>query len=254
MQGVFGKAGPMIEALIFAGVLLASWGAGFALGRRGRAKGTARPAGKLEDAILAILGLLLAFTFAMALGKYEKRREMVITDSNAIGDFYTCASLLREPVKTKLQGVIREYADLRLRVAPASGGSGLEIALARFQEMQNRMTSLVGEAVAEGTPIAIPLTDTLNNLTSAHGARLAAVWDRVPDSVTLLLFVSGALCTLLIGRDQGLSATPLPASTASFILVVSLVVFVIFDLNHPRKGLITVSQEPMERVLESMGK
>ncbi len=254
MQGFFGQADPMIEALIFAVVLVASWGAGWALGRRGRTKGTGRPAGKLEDAILAILGLLLAFTFSMALGKYERRREMVITDSNSIGDFYTCASLLKDTVRTKLQGVIREYTELRLSVAPASGGGGLAGALPRFQEMQNRMTALVGEATAEGTPIAIPLTDTLNNLTSAHGARLAAVWDRVPDSVTLLLFVSGALCTLLIGRDQGLAGNPLPASTASFIIVVTLVVYVIFDLNHPSKGFILISQEPMQRVLQSMGK
>ena len=37
------------------------------------------------------------------------------------------------------------------------------------------------------------------------------------------------------------------------ILLVTLTVGVILDLNQPRRGLITVSQEPMQRVLGGMG-
>jgi hypothetical protein len=253
MQGLLVKIDPATAALIFAAVLLASWGAGFGLGRRLRTRGKPRPAGKLDDASLAILGLLLAFTFSMALGKYDRRREMLVTDSNSIGDFYTCASLIRDPVKTRLQGVIREYAELRVRIVrEARSASDFEAAVRRFAEMQGRMTALVGEALAEGTPVAIPLTNTLNNLTSAHAARLVAFRDRLPGSVVLLLLASGALSTFLVGRSQGSSDDAAAASMVGFLLLVSLVVWVIFDLNDPTRGLITLSQEPMQRVLQSM--
>ena len=36
--------------------------------------------------------------------------------------------------------------------------------------------------------------------------------------------------------------------------LVTLVIFVTLDLNQPRKGLIKVSQESMERVVQSMAK
>jgi hypothetical protein len=255
MLGPFGHLHPAATALFFAIVLLVSWGAGLTAGRRYRKDGTQRPAEKFEAAIVAILGLLLGFTFSMSLGKYDRRREMLVADSNSIGDFYTCASLLRDPVRTRLQDVIRTYTALRLQLTrDASAGREVGSSMRRFTELQGQMTALVGEALADGTPIAIPLTNTLNNLTSAHAARLVAVEDRIPESVVLLLFVAGAAATMLIGLDQDASSTLPLGGTMSFLLVISLVVFVVFDLNDPVGGLIRVSQEPMERVLASMGK
>ncbi|HQR44685.1 MAG TPA: DUF4239 domain-containing protein [Thermoanaerobaculia bacterium] len=255
MTGFFGQIEPLTAAVLLALLMLGSWRVGFMTGRRRRSDSAAKPEGKFEDAVVAVLGLLLAFTFSMALSKYDRRREMLVADSNAIGDFYTCASLLRDPVKTKLQGVIREYAQLRLDVARTATDPGrLEDTLRRFQELQGRMTELVGEAVNEGTPVAVPLTNTLNDLTSAHAARLVAVKDRLPGIVVLLIFFASAVAMMLVGKEQGWAVKPPLAGTLSFLLLVALVVFVILDLNHPMKGFIVISQEPMQRVLESMGK
>jgi len=69
---------------------------------------------KFLDASLAVLGLLLAFTFSTALVKHDQRRLMVVADSNAIGDFYTCASLLKEqyePGCTGLSTTTHRFAD-----------------------------------------------------------------------------------------------------------------------------------------------
>jgi hypothetical protein len=255
MGSFFSRIDPAMTALLLAAVMLATWGVGFWLGRRLRTDASARPEGKFEDAVVAILGLLLAFTFSMALAKYDHRREMLVADSNSIGDFYTCASLLPEPTRTKLQEVTREYTRLRLDLArEATGTDGLDAALGRFQEMQNRMTGLVGEAVNAGTPIAVPLTNTLNNLTSAHAARVVALKDRLPESVVGLLFFAAAIATGLVGRAQGTAKQPPLGGTMSFLFLVTLVVYVILDLNNPVKGFIVVSQEPMQRVLAGMGK
>ena len=39
-----------------------------------------------------------------------------------------------------------------------------------------------------------------------------------------------------------------------FVVLVGLVVWVTLDLNQPHRGVITVSQEPLQRLLEGMGK
>src|SRR5215475_1927142 len=71
----------------------------------------------VDDAAMGIVGLLVALTFAMSLGKHDERRQVVVAESNAISDFYTCATLLDPPVREKLQNVILEYAKLRLEAA-----------------------------------------------------------------------------------------------------------------------------------------
>jgi hypothetical protein len=249
------NADPWVAAALLGGLMIAGWAIGWRFGRAGRARKGEPSENKLGDASLALLGLLLAFTFSMGLNKYERRREALIVDANAIGDFYTCASLIPEPARGKLESVIRDYTRLRLELALAQTSSDEEIrrALARFDTMQGRMTDLVREAIASGTPIAVPLTQTLNAVQSSQTSRLAAIRDRLPSGILLLLAVAAALTSALVGREQGGSARPSLAGTAAFILIISLTVCVTVDLNHPTRGLIRTSQEPMQRLLSSMG-
>jgi hypothetical protein len=233
--------------------MFAAWRFGRWHGRRLRIESGEVPVSKFEDAILALLGLLLAFTFSMAIVKHDQRRLMVIADSNAIGDFYTCASLLKEPVRAKLQSLIHDYARLRLELSGRRVDEAeLEDALGRMQQMQDQMTALVAQALVGGTPIAVPLTNTLNGVTSNHAARLAAIRDRLPVSVVLLLLISAVASSMLVGRQQGASDRADLAGTICFIVLASFVVYVILDLNQPERGLITVNQEPIQRLLSSM--
>lgn len=240
-------------ALILGVAMLVTWGFGLWLGRRRRTADGKPAESKFDDASVALLSLLLAFTFSMSLGKHDERRKMVVADSNAIGDFYTCASLLKDPVRTRLQSVIRDYARFRIDLARRPPDrQTVENALVQIQQMHGQMTDLVAEAVGSGTPIAVSLTNTLNGVTSSHATRLAAVNDRLPLSIVLLLFTSGVASTLLIGREQGAAHDAELIGTLAFILLVTFAVFVTLDLNQPQRGLITVSQEPLRRLLSSM--
>jgi hypothetical protein len=249
-------AEPWVAAAALGGAMAIAWIIGWRSGKASLARGKPAPETKLDDAALALLGLLLAFTFSMALGKYDRRREAVVTDSNAIGDFYTCATLIAPPARAKLQDAIREYTRLRVELGlePHPTRAQVQSALERFDALHGRMTELVAEAIAAGTPIAVPLTNTLNGVTSSQASRLAALRDRVPNAVVLLLAVAAALTAGLVGREQAASARPSLAGTAAFIVIVALTVEVTLDLNHPTAGWIRVGQEPMQRLLATMGK
>ncbi len=253
MDNIFSDYDAWLTVLPVAAAMLVAWGVGRSTGRRLQARGRGPAISKFDDASLAILGLLLAFTFGISLSKHEQRRLMVVADSNAIGDFYTCASLLKEPVRTELQGVIRKYAEFRLEVTRQPlDEAAFESALAQFSQMHDQMTVLVRAAVEDGTPIAVSLTNTLNELTSSNTARLAAVRDRLPASIVLLLFASAVISSMLVGREQGAAGETELAGTLSFVLLVTLAIYVTLDLNQPRTGLITVSQEPIQRLLSSI--
>ncbi len=167
-----------ILALTVAAAMLAAKEIGKWMGARLPREGGAKPS-KFLDASMALFGLLLAFTFGMSIAKHDQRRLAVVADSNAIGDFYTCAALLKEPTRMKLQSIIRQYSELRLEFARAEpGGSGLESALAKFDRMHNQMTELVEQALRDGTPIAVSLTNTLNAVTSNQASLLTGTASR----------------------------------------------------------------------------
>jgi len=243
---------PWAAAVLLSAGMVAAWLVGWRWSRREKAQGRLAPEGKLEEASLALLGLLLAFTFSMALSKYDRRREALVSDSNAIGDFYTCASLSPESVRPRLQTVIREYTQLRLNLAMRPSRAALDAALPQFDQLQGRMTGLVREALAAGTPVAVPLTNTLNDLTSSHATRLAAIRDRVPDSIVLLLLLASALNALLVGRQQGAAPRPSLAASEAFLVIVTLTVWITLDLSQPSGGLIRLSHEPLQRLLGTM--
>ena len=251
---IFADVDAWAVASLIAIAMVVGWLAGRWRGNRLRLESPGKPAvSKFVDASLAVLGLLLAFTFSMALGKHDQRRLMVVTDSTAIGDFYTCASLLKEPVRTKLRAVIHDYTALRVELSRHRyDPTSFEGALRQFQQMHDQMVELVSEALENGTPIAVSLTNTLNGVTSSHAARLAAIKDRLPTSIVLLLLLSAVSSAMLVGREQGAADEADIAGTVSFIILVSFAIFVTLDLNQPDRGLITVSQEPIERLLSTM--
>jgi hypothetical protein len=244
---------PAVITVILAVLMMGAWYMGIRLGRRLRAGNGSTP--QFDGASMALLGLLLAFAFGTSMSKHDQRRVAVVQDANAIGDFYTCATLLKEPTRTKLQAVIRAYAERRLRMASASLNSlNLESALAEFQRMHEQMTTLVDQALTGGTPIAVSLTNTLNAVTSNQAARLSAIRDRLAGSIVALLFVSTIVTTILIGRSQGFSGDSDLGGILCFVLLVSFTIYATLDLNRPERGFIKVSQEPIERLVSSMAK
>ncbi|MFZ1121552.1 MAG: hypothetical protein WAN81_15100 [Candidatus Binataceae bacterium] len=243
-----------IVVLILVVSMLTAWNIGTRLGERLLHEGGTKPS-KFDDASMALLSLLLAFSFGMSIARHDQRRLAVVADSNAIGDFYTCASILKEPSRTKLQGVIRQYAQVRLDLARgALRSSDLENALVKSDQLHARMTEIVAQAVSDGTPIAVSLTNTLNAVTSNQASRLAAYRDRLPPGILFLLFACSIVTVLLIGREQGMANNPEIVGTLCFIFLVTVAVYVTLDLNQPEGGLIRVSQEPVERLLSSMSK
>jgi hypothetical protein len=255
MGGIIEKVDPFFVTLAFSAAMLGAWSIGWWRAGKALPEPLEDPGIKFTDAALALLGLLLAFTFSLSLSRHDQRRAMIVAESNAIGDFYTCASLLNEPTRSPLQNLIREYAQQKLDLAKLlRWESELDEKLPWFLKMHGRMTAMVSEALVQGTPIAVSLTNTLNEVTSNHAARLAAYRERLPWSIVFLLLLGAVVPAFLMGLKQGTTARPHLSGTVCFILMVSLVIYVTLDLNEPQRGTITVSQEPLEQLLKSMEK
>ena len=61
----------------------------------------------LEGAILGLLALMIGFTFAMALSRFEARRDAVLTEANAIGTTALRTRLLPAPHNVDVNKLLR---------------------------------------------------------------------------------------------------------------------------------------------------
>ncbi len=72
-------------------------------------------ANSLHGATLGLLALLLGFTFAMAVSRYETRKQLMVDQANAIGTAALRARLLPAPAAERGVELLRQYVDSRLQ-------------------------------------------------------------------------------------------------------------------------------------------
>ena len=90
---------------------------GLLLGRRMRhhSETLREPLAAMHTALLGLVGLILAFGLALAVGRYETRRTALVDESNTIGTTYLRAQTLAEPVRTPSLETLRRYTDNSIR-------------------------------------------------------------------------------------------------------------------------------------------
>jgi hypothetical protein len=102
--------------VVLSALLLAASEVGFRVGlrhfRRPDIKRRQGQVGTLEGGLLGLLGLLLGFTFAMAVTRYDARKQLVLDEANAIGTTWLRAALLSPKMCEDVRILLR---DLRAR-------------------------------------------------------------------------------------------------------------------------------------------
>lgn len=210
----------------------------------------------LQGATLGLLALLLGFTFAMAVSRYDTRRSVIMDQANAIGTAELRSRLLGSPYAEKSAPLFRDYVQAWLDFR----AGGIDVAAVKDAEnrafdIENQLWNIVGEATA-ADPHSQPASlfaAAMNDVIDAHEKRWRSVQDRVPDAVILLLFAVSALALGQVAYSSGLSGRRWQASNVTFALMIALVLVVILDIDRPRRGLIQVSQESMIRLQQSLG-
>ena len=243
-------------ALILLAVVLGATALGLFLGRylRHRSEHLREPLGVLQAALLGLVGLVLAFGLALAVGRYESRRAAVVDDANAIGTTYLRAETLHEPIRTQSLRLLVRYTDTSIRLSNAIPGSTASgEAVADGSELQRRLWALAAQALAEAPQASAPrlYVETLNDMIDMQTVRVAALNNRVPGAVLALevIFAASALGLLafylaLLGRGV------LPVMLAA--VLIGCLLLVTFDLDRPTRGLIDVPSTPLTSLRASM--
>jgi hypothetical protein len=229
---------------------------GYRLGHlRGRRAGTESDSrvGGMVGAELGLLAFLLAFTFGMAASRFDSRREVLLSESNAIGTTYLRAAMLPEPHRGLVRSQLREYVDVRL--AAVQGGRSLSEGIRRSEEIHGLLwAEAIG--VSELDPRSVPtglFIQSLNEVIDLHSKRLTVAFrSRIPTAVWTVLFAVAVMTFLGVGYQGGVSKTGRSLAVYGVVLTFAVVLWLVVDLDRPGEGLLKVSQQPMIELRKSM--
>ena len=234
-------------------IVLVSAECGYRLGRRvGRPEDEKdAPLGEMVGATLALLAFLLAFTFGLAASRYDTRRQLLLDEANAIGTTYLRAALLPEGAGD-IRPLLRQYVDLRLEAARAHDlARNLRRADAVQRQLWARAASLM--RAAQGS-IAVGLfVQSLNELIDLHAKRVTAdIRNRIPPAIWASLYGVTILSFAVLGYHAGLVSTRRSRAALPVAVTFAVVIWLIADLDRPREGTLTLSQQALVDVRASM--
>ena len=203
----------------------------------------------LQSSLLSILALLIAFTFSIALQRFDSRSDAVVDEANAIGTAYLRAELLPDAKRDDVRQSLREYLDLRVQSSQTTLDHSAE--RERLISKANQTLDTLWHYAIEAAEIdANPVTSglfiqSLNEVIDSFGRRIATIDRHVPEAVLLLLCVVLISTGGIMGFNVGITGRR--PSLVGYVMVglIILLIFIIIDLDHPRRGTIKVSQKSL---------
>ena len=208
--------------------------------------------GVVLAATLTLLGLIIGFSFSMAISRYDQRKNYEEAEANAIGTEYVRTDLLPSPDAAKVNALLRKYLDQRILFY----GTRDQHELLQINDYTARLQTELWSAVripasAQPTPVIALAVAGMNDVLNSQGYTQAAWWNRIPFAAWVLMAAIAICCNLLIGYGARR-----PKQEAILFLVLPLVVSISFlliaDIDSPRGGLIRVAPQNLVSLSQSL--
>ena len=227
-------------------------GASFLRRHRKLEEDTREDFGVILAATLTMLGLLIGFSFSMATGRYDQRKNYEEAEANAIGTEYVRADLLPAADAAKVRALLRNYLDQRVLSYVTRDEQQIRQIDARTAQLQTELWSAVlAPAAAQPTPMVALAVSGMNDVLNSQGYTQAAWRNRIPIAAWGLMAAIAICCNVLVGYG----ARNLKAKGILFLvlpLVVSISFFLIADIDSPRGGVIRVNPQNLASLVESL--
>jgi hypothetical protein len=203
-------------------------------------------------ATLTMLALIIAFSFSMAVNRYDQRKNYEEEEANAIGTEYVRADLLPAADAEKVRALLRDYLDQRVLFYVTRDEQQIRQINARTAQLQTELWSaILAPVAAQPTPPAALVVSGMNDVLNSQGYTQAAWWNRIPVAAWALMAAMAICCNMMVGygvrnvKPGGILLLVLP-------LVVSISFFLIADIDSPRRGVIRVNPQNLISLVESL--
>jgi hypothetical protein len=206
--------------------------------------------GATLPAALTLLGLIVGFSFSMAVSRYDQRKNYEEAEANAIGTEYVRAELLPTAGPARVRNLLLQYTGQRILFYRVRDREQLRRIDTETASLQNRLWSAVVELTAgQHDPVSALVIAGMNDVLNSQGYTQAAWWNRIPPGAWLLMWLVAIACNLLVGygerRTSRMMLLVLP-------LIVAVALFLIADIDSPRAGVIRVQPQNLELLYQGL--
>jgi hypothetical protein len=204
----------------------------------------------IVGATLTLLGLIIGFTFSMAVSRYDQRKNFEEQEANAIGTEYVRVDALPPADAAKIRSLLKLYLDKRILYYDASDKEAITALNAATAQVQTQLwDAVIVPAKAQPNPLTALVVAGMNDVLNAQGYAQAAWWNRIPAAAWILLITISVFCNLLIGYGVRLKSELL---FLILPIVLSISLFLIADIDSPRRGVIHIRAQNLESLAESL--
>ena len=235
-------------ALLLVVLLIGTTEVGYRIGlRRAGPRGDAGAAdgNVVLGSMLALVGLVIAFTYSFTVSRYEARKSVVVDEANALGSIFRVADLAPEPARSDLMGALLDYA--RTRVVTSDNAGTPELAEALIAQDRSRPRPGSGRSPRASwrrpapAPTGWPSSRASTSCSTCTRSGSSSAFDRLPQVVLLLLLLLVGTSLALAGYDAGVSGKRARLRLAALAAVLASVIVVVTDFDrtaarvHPRQ-------------------
>jgi hypothetical protein len=204
-------------------------------------------------ATLTLAGLVIGFTFSMAIGRYDQRKNFEEGEANAIGTEYLRADLLNGGDAARVRTLLQQYLHQRVTFYTARDETEARRAATRTAQLQTELWSTVlNYAHWQPNAMTALVVGGMNDVVNSQGWTQAAWLNRIPLAAWILMVSISVSCNLLFGYGS----MEMQTRRAMFMvlpLVLSISFLLIAEIDSPRGGFIRVEPLNLQTLLESMG-
>jgi hypothetical protein len=208
--------------------------------------------GFVVGATLTLLGLIIGFSFSMAIGRYDQRKNYEEEEANAIGTEYLRLDLLPAAGGEKLRALMSRYLEQRVKFYQTRSVDELRQINAVTAQLQNEMWSEVkAPALAAPSAVSALAVSGMNDVLNRQGYTQAAWWNRIPVAAWCMMAAIAVSCNVMLG----FAVRHAPAKKTLLLvlpIILSISFFLLADLDSPRGGMIRVRPQNLLSLQESM--
>ena len=210
-------------------------------------------AGNMATATLGLLALLIAFTYSMALDRYDLRRQVVLQEANAIGSTVNFALMLPQPDRGPILADLKDYTQIRIALGAPYDPARFVAEVKRSGELR---ADLWRRAVAAETaqPQSLGVYQfvwNLNDMNNMGEKRVTALRNHVPVVVSLMLAGTAVVAMGFSGYGAGVSGVKRRFANVIMALLVSTLIALMLDLQRPDRGTIEIPTQPLQDTLDA---
>jgi hypothetical protein len=203
-------------------------------------------------ATLTLLGLIIGFSFSMAISRYDQRKSYEEAEANAIGTEYLRVDLLPGPDSANLHALLKDYLGQRIVFYQNRDEHELQKINDYTAQLQAQLWSAVQvPAEAQPTPVIGLVVSGMNDVLNSEGYTQAAWWNRIPIAAWALMVAIAVCSNVLVGYSAHRTKTEV-IHWLVLPLVLSISFLLIADIDSPRRGVIRVSPQNLISLAQSL--